>query len=148
MQTYSKIKVQLSFFSRLAVIVFSILTVWALSRARMSTLPNTTIALPVVFGQLELCMSLSIATILPCFRLLFQSSEREAIGSRAFPGDEIKIPDSYTMGSVETNTSTVAPLPRKAEHSAASSQDMSGAISEASFVPSGHTNQSQRPFVV
>jgi hypothetical protein len=148
MQAYSKIKVQLSFFSRLTVIVFSILTVWALSHMRMSAVPNTTIALPTVFGQLELCMSISIAAMLPCFRLLFQSSEREAVGSQAFPGDEIKIPGSYTMDSVETQTSTVAPLPRKAEHSAASSQDMSGAISEASFVPSGHTNKSQIPFIV
>jgi hypothetical protein len=157
MQARRKIKVQLSFFSRLLIIVFSGLTMWALTRIRVASTPNTTIALPALFGQLELCASISIASILPCFRILFQSSEKLPIGRSAFPGDDIKVPDSYTMGStVTTDTSTGGPSPRRAEHSATSSQDVGGAhrsssgarISDSSFVPSAHTNVSQRPFAV
>jgi hypothetical protein len=157
MQTYSKIKVQLSFFSRLLVIVFSCLTMWALTRIHTSSSPNTTIALPALFGQLELCMSISIAAILPCYRILFQSSDKLSIGPQVFPGDEIKIPDSHTVESgVTTNTSIVDPSFGKAQHSAASSQDIGGAhtsssgarVSDSSFMPSNYTNTSQRPLAV
>jgi hypothetical protein len=151
MDTYRKIKVQLSFLSLLLVIIFSCLIMWALTRMRLSSSPNTTVVLPTLFLQLELCLSISIASLIPCFRILFQSSEKQPIRTQTFPGDNIKIPDSYTMISVGTNTSTVEPSPRKAEHSAASSQDVGGArtndsgarISESSFVPSGQTNTSE-----
>jgi hypothetical protein len=156
MRLYSKIKVESSFFSRLVVILFSILTIWAISHTRPSSTPNTSMVLPTMFGQLEVCLSVSIAAILPCFRLVFQSSERILTASQTLHGDGIKVPDSFGLDSVRTDISTLAPLPRKPDHSAASSQDMSGAnttnsgprISESSLVPSGHTNMSQRPFVV
>jgi hypothetical protein len=72
----------------------------------------------------------------------------------AHPADS-KQQDSFGMDSVGAS-STVAPLPRKPEHSAASSQDMGGTltnstgprISESSVAPSANTNQSQKPFVV
>ncbi|KAF2432011.1 hypothetical protein EJ08DRAFT_695813 [Tothia fuscella] len=150
-----KIKVQMSFCSRILVITFWCLMLWSIIRAPLDPMPKTAVVLPIVFGQTQLCLSIAIAAILPCFRILFQSSEVLRTESTGYPRDEeSKNQGSYGMDSVNAS-STIAPLPRKHEHSTSSSQDMGGALtnssetraSESSIAPSANTNQSQRPMI-
>lgn len=87
MEPYGKFKVMLSFSTRLLEIAFSILSIWAISFAVTDptratnassgplTGPTTAIITPSIFQQFELTLSICIAAILPCFRLLFQVCE-------------------------------------------------------------------------
>jgi hypothetical protein len=89
-----KQKVMVSFSSRLSIITFSALSIWSLSntfeRYRSSLNASSVyIVLPSVFQELQLAISFSIAAILPCFRLLFQSSDEVRVYStEAVPREE------------------------------------------------------------
>jgi hypothetical protein len=164
MQPMPKIKVQASFFSRLAVVLFSSLTLRAISRFHLTGKPSTAVVLPIVFGQLEVCISLCIASILPCFRIIFQSSEKVPTGFSANeyshePKPESVSPhrDSFGLGSVNSHHASGAlPRTKKPDHSAGSSQDMdaahsshsTGRISSSSIAPSGATGLSQQALVL
>ncbi|KAF2403698.1 hypothetical protein EJ06DRAFT_288811 [Trichodelitschia bisporula] len=78
MERQSKYKVILSFSSRIVVIVFAVLAMWRLAHFlfRQDRDPSTRAINPAIFHQFELMCSVCIASIVPCFRLLFQSSER------------------------------------------------------------------------
>lgn len=87
MEPYGKFKVMLSFSCRIIPIAFSALCIWSISRAVLNptgatngsagplTGPTTAVIIPSMFQQFELMLSMSIAAILPCFRLLFQVCE-------------------------------------------------------------------------
>lgn len=165
-----KIKVQASFFSRLSNVLFSSLTIWSVSRLHFTGRPSTLIVLPIVFGQLEVCVSLSIASILPCFRIIFQSSEKvpnefSTNGYHSEPKPDLESPlesplqDSFGLGSVNTHSASGAlPRTRRPDHSPASSQDMdaahsthsnsAGRLSSTSIAPSGATGFSQKALIV
>ncbi|TID23972.1 ATP-dependent DNA helicase II subunit 2 [Venturia nashicola] len=169
MSKVSKMKVQASFFSRLSNVLFSSLTIWSLSRLKFSGRPSTTIVLPIVFGQLEVCVSLSIASILPCFRIIFQSSEKVPTGfsnsggynSEPKPGIEshgTQSGDSFHLGSVKAQPeSGTLPRTKKPDHSPTCSQDMgaphsshsecTNRLSYTSVAPSGATRLSQKSLI-
>ncbi|KAE9988424.1 hypothetical protein EG328_011184 [Venturia inaequalis] len=170
MATKYKIKVQASFFSRLSNVLFSSLGIWSLGRIKFTGRPSTDVVLPIIFGQLEVCVSLSIASILPCFRIIFQSSEKVPTGfsTTSYPNEpkadiecplESPIDDSFHLGSVNTHTeSGTLPRIRKPDHSHSSSQDMDAAhsshsdstnrLSCASVAPSGATERSQKALIM
>lgn len=89
MEPYDKFKVMLSFSTRLFAIAFSILSVWAISFAVTDptkatngsagplTGPTTAVVIPSIFQQFELMLSICVAAILPCFRLIFQVCEED-----------------------------------------------------------------------
>lgn len=163
MAAIPKVKVQASFCSRLIVVLFSGLTIWAISRIHSSVQPNTTVVLPIVFAQLEVSVSLCIASIIPCFRVIFQSSEMvparsSTNGHHSEPKpDSESHQDSFGLGSVNTHlASGTLPRTKKPDHSPASSQDTGIAhsthstdrFSSSSIAPSGATGLSQKPLVI
>lgn len=165
-----KIKVQASFFSRLSNVLFSSLTIWSVSRLKFTGRPSTLIVLPIVFGQLEVCVSLSIASILPCFRIIFQSSEKIPAGlsNNGYHSEpkpdldsslESQIQDSFGLGSVSTHSASgTLPRTRKPDHSPTPSQDMGTAhsshsdttnrLSSTSITPSGATGHSLKALIM
>jgi hypothetical protein len=164
MTTIPKIKVQASFFSRLAVVLFCSLVIWAISNMRFTGQPSTAVVLPIVFGQLEVCVSLCIASILPCFRIIFQSSEKVPTGfstngynNEPKPESDSPHQESFGLGGVNSHSASGAlPRVKRPDHSAASSQDLgtahsfhsTGRISLLSIAPSGATGLSQKALVV
>lgn len=170
MARISKMKVQASFFSRLLNVLFSGLTIWSLSRITFSGRPSTDTVLPIIFGQLEICVSLSIASILPCFRIIFQSSEKVPTGfsTNGYPSEpkpDVESPPdsplehSFRLGSVNTHPeSGTLPRTRQPDHSPSSSQDMdaphsshsesTNRLSYASVAPSGATGLSQKALII
>ena len=80
-----------------SVITFSILFMWSLARFIQSpthTTNSASISTPLVYHQIELGCSLGTALIIPCFRLLFQSSE--TVGTPEYNPPSFK---SYELSS-------------------------------------------------
>ena len=81
-KTKFRIKLSMSFGSRILLIPFSSLTIWALStiirnNAESLKHPTTAIVLPSIFQQVELTLSFAISSMLPCLSHLFNSSDME-----------------------------------------------------------------------
>ena len=157
MESNSKFKVILSFCSRFSVIVFSLLTIWALSRilgqpSRLQQ-PTTEIVLPTMFQQLELTLSFSIASILPCFRLLFQTFEDDLIDVEnsqvAYNGSSITHMASIGMESVH-GESNASDFPRSEQGSVTSHKTdrARSAARKVSTSSLGGSWGSQQPFAV
>ncbi|QDS74105.1 hypothetical protein FKW77_009728 [Venturia effusa] len=160
-----KLKVQASFFSRLSNVLFSSLTIWSISRLELPSRSTTLIALPVVLGQLDICVSLSIASVLPCFRIIFQSSEKiptefstNAYQSEPKPDRESSlrspVQDSFGLGSVNHLASGTFPSAQIPGHSPVCRDDLvtahsshsgsAGRLSSTSIALSGATGLSQK----
>jgi hypothetical protein len=168
-----KLKVLMTFSARSLIMLFAGLTIWAPTRVRETGEFTTSIVLLIVFLQLELGLSLCICAIIPCFRMIFQSSDIVLTDSaeisretkREHGNKSINPLRSFGRRTYGTGTDTqisyvrqATPpppeIPRKPEHSAQNSQDtnvsnsrtLRGA-SESSLVPSATTGLSTKPLV-
>ena len=158
MKRKRKTKVLLTFSSRALIILFAALIIWAATRVLDTGNFTTSITLPVILLQLELGLSIIICAIIPCFRMIFQSSD--VILSSAEASRETKRPrdshqqnsqqlrsygENLTTTAVQTDTQisyqrqpTPPPpvVPRKPEHNPQSSQDSTMGASEGTRQPS------------
>ncbi|KAF1991707.1 hypothetical protein K402DRAFT_400407 [Aulographum hederae CBS 113979] len=85
MERKPKVKVMLSFASRILVIAAAIVFLWTESTVAFSTTrnPGTSIILPTLLQQIELCLCIATATVIPCIRLLFRAADGPSRGHPA-----------------------------------------------------------------
>jgi hypothetical protein len=145
-----KAKVLATFSARVTMIVFAGLVIWSATRIKETGKYSTSVVLTVIILQLELGLSLVICAVIPCFRMIFQSSDivltdsgdvtRETKREDSHRGSNH--PRSFGRPTDGTQTDTqisyvrqpTPPPPtvgRKPEHSAQSSEDTSGGRSYA-----------------
>ncbi|KIW01232.1 uncharacterized protein PV09_07275 [Verruconis gallopava] len=171
-----KAKVLATFSARSLMVLFAGLIVWSATRIRETGKLSTSIVLPVVLLQLQLGLSLCICAIVPCFRMIFQSTDIVSTTSGDLTREGKQISNhsnrarSFGRPTQGTGTDTQISyirqptppppdIPRKPEHSAQRSQDTSGAAShttgrpseggasDSSLVPSATTGLSTKPLV-
>lgn len=169
-----KAKVLMTFSSRMTVMLFSGLIIWAATKIKETGSYSTSITLPVVLLQLQLGLSIIICAVIPCFRMIFQSSDmiiassaeisRESKrenhtshGLRAYGENPVASTVTDTQISyVRQPTPPPPPVTKKpvSAHAAQSSEDttgrtseFTGRASESSLVPSGTTGLSSKPLV-
>lgn len=167
MKKMRKAKVLFSFSSRLIVATFSATALWAITHVAHTGVYSTSVVLPFILLQLELCFSLCIAAIIPCFRLIFQSSEKVNTNTTIYEREKRKEESDsvgerpYSLQNVQDDVESKPPSrigtptpPGRAIHSKHSSEDMSnagshttGRVSESSLVPSANTGLSSKPLI-
>lgn len=157
MSTKRKAKVIMTFSSRALVMLFACLIIWAATRIRETGSFTTSITLPVILLQLELGLSLIICAVIPCFRMIFQSSDmilthsaevsRETKQARESNSgsNRLRSLGAHLSRTAATDTqisyvrqATPPPptIARKPEHVPQSSQDTTGAASDFTRRPS------------
>lgn len=113
MKPKRKAKVLTTFSSRTLVIIFSGLIIWAATRVDETGEYSTSIALLVVLLQCQLGLSLIICAVIPCFRMIFQSSDMIITSSAEISRETKRGPNnegsgSHTLRSYGANPVSVA----------------------------------------